>query len=119
MTAAFNRGQCPPIEARHRLRIAREYASYDQSALAETIGVSRNTITNVEKGNVGIRKIVLNAWAMACGVPVDWITTGEPPENDDPTSGLGIISNEDAPKPQAATVTSIAPPRRRHLKTAS
>lgn len=95
MTVAFNRGECPPIEARHRLRIAREYAGYDQAQLADVIGVSRNTVGNAEKGNVAVRKIVLNAWAMACGVPVSWILTGNPPtDDDDPNSGLRIISAE-------------------------
>lgn len=88
----------PEIEVRHRLRIAREHAHYEQSELAEAIGVSRNTISNIEKGKTGkagIRKIVINAWAMACGVPVSWIQTGQAPPSapDGGTStGLGIIS---------------------------
>lgn len=93
MTAAFDRGRCPPIELRHRLRIAREWAGYDQGQLADTIGISRNSVGNAETGRVAVRKIVLNAWAMACGVPVTWLITGQPPaDNDDPNSGLRIIS---------------------------
>lgn len=95
MTVAFDQGFCPPIEVRHRLRIAREYAGYDQDQLAETIGVSRNTVGNAEKGRVAARKIVINAWAMACGVPVSWILTGEPPKDQPgPSSDLRIISAE-------------------------
>lgn len=66
----------PEVELRHRLRIAREHAGYEQEELAQKMGVSRNTITNYEKGKVAPRKIVLNAWAWHCGVSLDWINTG-------------------------------------------
>ena len=85
MTTAFDQGNCPPIELRHRLRIAREYAGYDQDGLADAIGVSRNTIGDAEKGHNAVRKIVLNSWAMACGVPVTWLLTGRGPTTDKPT----------------------------------
>ena len=96
MTTAFNQGQIPPIEMRHRLRIAREYAGYSQAELGKIIGVSTNTIGNAETARNGVRKIVLNAWAMACGVPVDWIKSGEAPsDRPDGGSGLGIIRPEE------------------------
>lgn len=97
MSSAFNQGAIPPIEVRHRLRIAREYAGYDQGQLADLIGVSRNTISNAEVGSVSPRKIVVNAWAMACGVPADWLWTGEHGDGGPgPSSGLGIISADPA-----------------------
>lgn len=77
VTTLYEGGHAPRITQRHRLRIAREEAGYDQHQLAEAIGVSRNTINNAEKGRVEPRRIVLNAWAMACGVPVSWIITGQ------------------------------------------
>lgn len=95
MTTAFDRGQIPPIEIRHRLRIAREFAGYSTEQLADLIAVSRNTIGNAEGGRVSPRRIVVNAWAMACGVPVTWLLTGKHPDGGDgPTSGLGIIRPE-------------------------
>ena len=97
MTSAYEQGSIPQIEVRHRLRIAREFAGLDQGQLADRIGVSRNTISNAECGAVNARKIVVNAWALACGVPASWITTGEHPgPGDGPTSGLGIIRTHDA-----------------------
>lgn len=92
MTTAFDQGRVPPIELRHRLRIAREYAGYEQGELAEVIGVGRNTISNAEKGARHPRKIVVNAWAMACGVPAVWLETGIPPQDGPPNSDLRIIS---------------------------
>lgn len=62
-----------------RLRKAREIAGLDQGVLAERMGVSRATVTNAERGNHAVRKIVLNAWSMATGVPAYWLETGETP----------------------------------------
>lgn len=68
-----------------RLRKAREEAGYDQRRFADLIGVSRQTITNAEKGHKTVRKITLNAWAMATGVPVEWLVSGEVPGGPDPS----------------------------------
>lgn len=88
MTTAFDSGTVPPIEVRHRLRIAREYAGLEQDELAALIGVSRNTVGNAEKGRVTPRQITINAWALACGVPRTWIRTGNqgPPVDGGPAS---------------------------------
>lgn len=77
MTSAYESGEVPPIEVRHRLRIAREYARLDQRELAERIGISRTSVGNAETGYVHPRRITLNAWALACGVPVSWLMTGQ------------------------------------------
>lgn len=77
MTTAYESGNVPHIEVRHRLRIAREFAGLEQKELAELIGVSRTTIGNAETGVVKPRRITVNAWALACGVPASWILTGE------------------------------------------
>lgn len=76
MTSAYESGAVPQIEVKHRLRIAREFAGLEQDELAVLMGVARNTVINAEKGHRQPRKIVLNAWALACGVPVTWIKTG-------------------------------------------
>lgn len=117
MTSAYNQGEIPDVLPRHRLRIAREHAGLDQSQLAEFIGVSRNTISNAETGNVAPRKIVVNAWALACGVPVTWIWTGEPPAVPPPTSGLGITS-PDSPRVIPLTSAIFARQRRSPRKKA-
>jgi transcriptional regulator with XRE-family HTH domain len=84
MTSAYESGIEPPILVQHRLRIAREYAGFEQEELAALIGVSRTTVGNAENGRVKPRKITLNAWALACGVPVSWIEKGgrsSPPDD--------------------------------------
>jgi DNA-binding XRE family transcriptional regulator len=76
MTSAYDAGTPPEIKVRHRLRIAREEASLEQGELADLIGVSRQSISAAESGKSEPRKITLNAWALATGVPVKWLETG-------------------------------------------
>lgn len=92
MTSAYDQGHVPTIEVRHRLRIAREFAGLDQDQLADRAELTRSTVSNAENGKGEPRRSTINAWAMACGVPVSWIRTGEhPKDHPDPSSGLGII----------------------------
>lgn len=87
MTSAYERGQIPPIQVHHRLRIAREWANLEQGELAERIGISRNSVSAAERGVTRPRKITINAWALATGVPASWLRTGEvPPDNGCPQS---------------------------------
>ena len=63
-----------------RLRRAREYAGLDQDELARAIGTSRNTIGNYETGATKrLKAIYLKSWALATGVPLEWIETGRGP----------------------------------------
>jgi transcriptional regulator with XRE-family HTH domain len=105
MTSAYEQGSCPQIEVHHRLRIARQHAGLEQGDLADRIGVSRSTVSNAENNRVASRRLLINAWALACGVPVSWILTGEPP-GDHPGggSGLGIICPKHNSLPQQRTV---------------
>lgn len=52
---------------------------------AESIGVSQKTVNNAESDAHEVRKIVLNAWAMATGVPVEWLERGDGPTTSPPT----------------------------------
>lgn len=83
MTSAYEQGNVPTIEVRHRLRIAREFAGLDQEQLAERSGIARATISSAENGPKVPRKSTLNALALACGVPVSWIVTGTSAERGD------------------------------------
>jgi transcriptional regulator with XRE-family HTH domain len=106
MTSAYEQGSVPPIEVKHRLRIAREFAGLDQEQLAARSGISRAAISNAETGHGTPRRTTLNAWALATGVPVSWITSGT--TSPDGAGGVGaptptrtedlrIISQSDCP----------------------
>lgn len=99
MTTVYESGREPQILVHHRLRIAREFAGLEQEQLAARIGVSRNTVGNTEKGRVKPRKITLNAWALACGVPVSWIENGTDAKKNPPDDGGGSRLGESNPRP--------------------
>lgn len=71
-----------------RLRKARLMTGQNTKDFAETIGVSQKTVNNAESGAHEVRKIVLRAWAMATGVPVEWLETGEAPFQSPPSASM-------------------------------
>ena len=97
MTSAYDQGSIPKVELRHRLLIAREAAGMDQGELAARMGVSRSTISSAENGKGHARRTTLNAWALACGVPITWILTGQPPAGPDPDDGASHGSLPEPP----------------------
>ena len=102
MSTALYAGNVPPIQQPYRLLIARLEAGLKQEELAELMGCGRTVVSNAEKGKGPVRKIVLNAWALATGVPVNWLEHGIgpmlPPEN--PPSGDTECARRDSnPQP--------------------
>lgn len=90
MTNVHNVGVVPTWEMRHRLQRAREITGLEQAEFAESLGVSRNSVSNAERGTTTPREITLRAWAMRTGVPLEWIKTGEvstvPPDGIEPST---------------------------------
>lgn len=71
-----------------KMRKARELAGLSQAEMALKIGVSRQSVSNYEVGATeNPRRIVLNAWAAATGVPVEWFTGG--PDGGQPVQPAG------------------------------
>ena len=110
MTSAHQHSDRPTIEVRHRLRIAREWAGLEQEQLAERMEVARATISNAETGKSNPSRKTIRDWALACGVPREWLLTGEYPADDPgPIDGLGIISTDiRAVTSKHASVTAIS-----------
>lgn len=71
-----NYEQVPIWTLGDRLRKAREHAGLEQLELAHDIGVSRNTVANYEHDKTKARRPVVLAWAVRCGVPMEWLWTG-------------------------------------------
>lgn len=67
-----------------RLRKARSLTGMTIRQFADHIGVSHGTVTNAETDARQVRTIVINAYAMATGVPRDWLLTGIDPTDHGP-----------------------------------
>lgn len=102
MSTALDAGTVPPIRQPYRLLIARLEAGLKQEELAELMGCGRTVVSNAEKGKGPVRKIVLNAWALATGVPVGWLEHGvgdmTPPDNP-PTGEEECARRDSNPQP--------------------
>lgn len=84
MTVDTHSGVIPQWTLADRLRKARELTGLDQLQFATEIGISRNTVGGYEKGRTKKQPplIVLRAWSLRTGVPLQWLQTGMPPEPD-------------------------------------
>lgn len=59
-----------------RLTYARRNSGYTQNSLAESIGVSRGVIFNLEKNKTVPQTIVINAICQTLNVNSDWLMDG-------------------------------------------
>ena len=59
-----------------RLQYARKKSGYTQNTLAETIGVSRGVIFNLEKNKTIPQTIVINAICRTLDINSDWLVNG-------------------------------------------
>ena len=82
MTTAAAPQTVPQWTQADRLRKAREHAHMSQQQLAAATGLSRRSISAYEQGDSVPRRPALLAWAVATGVPLAWLQTGEVPGDD-------------------------------------
>lgn len=88
----------PEFDIHDRLRKARELSGLDRAALADEIGVSRNTIGNYEgRATSHLKPIVLRQWALRTGVPYQWLLTGEGSRHDRGPDGLPRLDSNQQP----------------------
>ena len=112
MTQAHAGPRIPEWTIADRLRKAREHANLEQADLAGDLGVSRNTISNYERGKVDPRRAVLLAWAMRTGVDVAWILSGEEPRPEDPDGAPWYTAWDSNPEPADSTTPQVTRLRR-------
>ncbi len=77
-----------------RLRKARQSAGFEQSDFAEATGIARGTIHNYEQDKTRPKRPYLLTWAMATGVPIEWLEDGQAPRPTPPGPGGGKPSPE-------------------------
>ena len=67
-----------------RLRKAMRVSGHTPGTLADALEVHRNTISNYLSGRVQADRRTLLAWAMATGVPAEWLIDGKTPQPNGP-----------------------------------
>jgi transcriptional regulator with XRE-family HTH domain len=80
----------PAWTKQDRLRKAREIAGLNHAEMASALGVSEKTAWNYEHGKSPMKRAMLVAWALRCGVPVEWIEDGEDGDNSGATARASI-----------------------------
>lgn len=82
-----------------RLRKARELTGLNTRDFADRLGVSPMTVNSAENDRRAVRTITLRAWAMATGVPVEWLETGAEPTGPDGPGGATWAPWDSNPQP--------------------
>jgi transcriptional regulator with XRE-family HTH domain len=59
-----------------RLMKSRRHAGLEQPELADAIGIARSSLSAYENGHRTPRRPVLLSWALATGVPLEWLLNG-------------------------------------------
>ena len=72
----MKRNPYPKFEMRHRMALALEYGGVSVTDMATHLGVSRTTVSNYLHGRTQPPRTQLVNWALACGVPFDWLVEG-------------------------------------------
>ena len=77
-----------------RLKEARKLKGFTQDSLAETIGVSRGVIFNLEKNKTEPQTIVINAISQCLKINKNWLLNGngEMDNHDDSLQNAEIVS---------------------------
>ena len=91
-------GLVPTWTVADRLRKSRELTGQDQAAFADSVGISRTSVGNAERGDVVPRRLTLKMWAMATGVNLQWLETGQAPVNPGPDDAL-CAARDSNPEP--------------------
>jgi transcriptional regulator with XRE-family HTH domain len=92
MTEAPQAFAIPQWTVGDRMKKAREHAGLKQADMAERTGIGRSTMPTYETGKVIPPKKVLIAWAMATGVPFEWLAHGDTAPINDGTAIFPQVS---------------------------
>ena len=109
MTTTPEPGLIPAWTRGDRLRKARTTTGLTTRDFAERIGVSQKTITDAENDKrPTVRKILLNAWSLATGVPVEWLENGATPtEPLGPDGGVTLPRLDSNQQPSGLTFLHV------------
>lgn len=67
----------PPWQLHHRLGRALEHGGVKVNEMGQILGVSPATMSNYLSGRTSPKAGMMRQWAIRCGVPYEWLQTGE------------------------------------------
>ena len=67
----------PTFTLGDRMWKARRHAEISTAEMASFLSVTRKTINNYEQERTTVPGAVLRVWAMRCGVPYEWLLSGD------------------------------------------
>lgn len=73
-----------------RLHKALRVGKCKPGEMTRILGVSPATMTNYLSGKSRPKDGMLRPWALRCGVPFDWLSTGVEPQDGDDPGGLEV-----------------------------
>lgn len=92
MSTQTDHGGVPAFQLKHRLSLALEIAELKPEDIAVELGLAATTVRNYLAGRTSPKRAVLVAWALRCGVPIDWLAEGVIPQT--PPDDGGSVSGE-------------------------
>ena len=91
MSQATESGVVPEWTMGDRLGKSLHVAEISVAAMAEYLGLSRNSVSAYINDRQQVRRQTLLLWSMRTGVPLVWIETGEGP-TDSPDGPAGVVN---------------------------
>lgn len=79
MSTEVSTGTIPDITRGDRMRVSLRHASLGVQEMAAYLDVSRNAVSNWINDRVTPSKQTMRLWALRCGVPLEWLETGQAP----------------------------------------
>jgi transcriptional regulator with XRE-family HTH domain len=97
----------PKWDLSDRLNKALRHSGKSTQQMADELGVHRNTISNYTSGRKQPDRRTILAWAVATGVPVVWLETGEAADDQGPSGGGAEVGAGSAPRAALASLTAM------------
>ncbi|WP_424309791.1 helix-turn-helix domain-containing protein [Gordonia sp. (in: high G+C Gram-positive bacteria)] len=87
MTSAYEPGQIPEFDLGDRLKKAIEVSDLSVAAMAEYVGVTRETLSRYLNGRQDAPIAIIRLISIRTGVPFGWLQTGKTPADPDGPDG--------------------------------
>jgi len=107
MSEMYSAYGAPKWDLSDRLNKALRHSGKSTQQIADELGVHRNTISNYTSGRKQPDRRTILAWAVATGVSVEWLETGEVTSGGGPDGGGVETPAGHTPSAALASLTAV------------